>query len=282
MELAVNYSETLLSLLEINPDLPVDYIKIPTIPFPGCWRQIERGATYRKLLPHLAQPGVIALGHPHPEQRFQAGTVLEVLRVTGAKYLSTHIDAKVDYLPELAEFQHQRQVELERRLQEQFLSAIAEVKRQIPVPLVLENHPYYRWSRQYRVGSEPDFIGKLCEEADCGFLLDIAHARCTAWFLRQPEAELIMKMPLGRLREIHLAGTQLREEGLRDTHTAMTETDYALFEAVLRRAEPEIVSIEYGGLPDTITNPDGGYGPISRNDPAELLLMIQRVKSIIG
>jgi len=70
MKLAVNCSDILLELLTQDPELPVDYIKVPTIPFPECWVQFDQGEIRRKLLPHLAQPGIISLGRTNSDEQF--------------------------------------------------------------------------------------------------------------------------------------------------------------------------------------------------------------------
>jgi uncharacterized protein (UPF0276 family) len=90
-------------------------------------------------------------------------------------------------------------------------------------------------------------------------------------------------LPLHRIREIHLAGTQERpNEGLRDTHAMIHQTDYQLLEYLLRKTGPEIVTVEYGGMPDQIRNIHGEYEPISRNNTEELLEIITRVSGMIG
>ncbi len=281
MKLAVNYSEALLSLIQADPSLPVDCIKVPTEPFPGSWRQFERGKRFRPLLPHLAQAGIITLGHPDPALRFHEPSVLRALRESSTDYLSTHLEAKVDYFPDLAAYQHQLEPAVEMRLREHYRQAIREVRQRLPVPLVIENYPYYKWGWHYRLASEPWFIAELCASEQCGFLLDIAHARCTAWSMGIALADLLAALPLERVREIHLAGTWQRKEGIIDTHTALEEADYQLFRDLLRKTNPEVVSIEYGGMPDRIQNIQGDVIPISRNDPEALRGMIERVTKII-
>jgi uncharacterized protein (UPF0276 family) len=85
-------------------------------------------------------------------------------------------------------------------------------------------------------------------------------------------------LPLDRTKEIHLAGVQTRAEGMIDTHTKLEEDDYVVLNRVLARTDPEIVTIEYGGMPDQIMNLQGEYEPVLRNDPRELAEMIYRVK----
>jgi uncharacterized protein (UPF0276 family) len=143
MKLAVNYSDALISLIQSDPELPVDMIKVPTEPFPGSWRQFEHGKQFRPLLPHLAQVGIIALGHPNPKLRFNEPAVLRALKEGCSTYLSTHLEAKVDYFPELSDYQHQLDFSIAEHLREHYRKVIREVKACLRIPLVIENFPYY-------------------------------------------------------------------------------------------------------------------------------------------
>jgi len=283
MKIAVNYSTALLTLLSESSDLAIDYIKAPTQPFPDCWEQFDKNEYDYPRLPHLAQAGVIFLGHPEPEQCFNVETVTKVLQSTRPPYLSTHLEARTDFFPEVKEYQHQNHPEVQRLLKKHFLSTINLVKQQSKIPLVLENFPYYTWWRHFRWASEPRFIKEICKEGNCGFLLDIAHARCSAWHMQRDLIDYITALPLDCLREIHLGGVQKRgEEGLRDTHTALVEEDYQLVEFLIARTNPDIITIEYGGMPDQILNIEHRYEPILRNSPAELKQMISRIQAVVG
>ncbi len=282
MKLAVNFSEMLLKILVEQPDLLVDYIKVPTIPFPGCWTQFERGSLERPILPHPAQVGVLALGHPERGERYNWETIQAIIDRTNPPYLSTHLEARVAYFPEFAALQHKQDLKLKQALVERFVNAAIEVKDFIKRPLLLENFPYYRWWDHYRLGSEPELISEICQAADCGFLLDIAHARCSAWYLQLDPLEYIKALPLERLREIHLSGVLMRPEGMRDSHTPLDEKGYQLLGEVLQIARPEILTIEYGGMPDQIpVSLQGEYEPYDRNQPEALLEMIRRVREMM-
>ncbi len=280
MKLAVNFSEALLILFAEDPGLPVDFVKVPTIPFPECFSQFERGRVFRKLMPHLAQTGVISLGHPLPREQFNRELVAKVINLTEPPYLSTHLEAMVDFFPGFQNEQHQFHPELHKEMLDRFLNGIDLVKKETGLPLLVENIPYYPWGRHYKLGSDPAFITEVCEAGDCGLLLDIAHARCSAWNFGISIEEYLKGLPLHRMVEIHLAGTELRGEGIRDTHTKLTDDDYQLFEPILGMVNPETVTIEYGGLPDRIMDPEQKFEPIQRNDPLELKEMIERVLAI--
>lgn len=189
----------------------------------------------------------------------------------------------MNYFPEYQEYHHQNYPGLRQVLRDHFLKAIATVKNSINLPLVLENFPYYYWWQHFKTASEPEFLTEICEAGDCGFLLDIAHARCSAWHFGTDLKTYLEALPLHRLREIHLAGAQLRlGEGLRDTHTVIGEIDYRVLEYLLRRTEPQIVTIEYGGMPEKILSISGTSEPISRNNIMELSEMIAKVAVYIG
>jgi uncharacterized protein (UPF0276 family) len=281
MKLAVNFSEILRQLIQTNPDLPVDLIKVPTIPFPGCFTQFEEGARFRKLLPHPAQPGVLALGAPTAEERFNPETVAAIIRWANPAYLSTHLEARLAYFPEYQSYRHEDHPVIRKILKERFLASITLVKNWTKLPLILENCPYYTWLDRFRAISEPEVIREICAAGDCGFLLDIAHARCSAWTLGRSIEEYLQALPLERLREIHLAGVSESDYGILDTHTALDETDYRLLQTVLEWRRPEIVSLEYGGMPEHISNRYGFTQPINRNDRCELETMIVRIRAII-
>ena len=259
----------------------MDFIKVPTIPFPECFSQIEKGLTLRRLLPHPAQPGVISLGHLSPEKRFNPELVSKIIDLTNPPYLSTHLEAALNFFPLSKKKQHRFDEELKQEMLERFLNSIELVKEATGLPLLLENFPYYSWWRHYKLGSDPSFITEVCETGDCGFLLDIAHARCSAWNFGISVERYLEALPLSRLTEIHLTGVNLREEGIRDTHTKLSDEDYQLLNFVLEKTNPVILTIEYGGLPDWITNINCEIEQICRNKPQELKEMIYRVLSIL-
>ena len=281
MKFAVNYSKALVQLFKKDPKLPVDYIKVPTIPFPDCWVQFNIGEEYRPIWPHPAQPGVLSLGHLDPEMRFNEAIIREVLNKTKPPFLSTHLEASVEYFPELVAFQHRSSDLVHRALADRFLETISKVKEATGISLALENFPYYSWWRHFHVASEPSFIREICECSDSGFLLDIAHARCSAWHMGIDEWEYIIELPLNRLCEIHLAGTVWRQEtGRVDMHIELDERDYFLLEKVLGINHPKVITLEYGGMPDRIFNKfTKTWDSIRRNEPDILLDMISRIDS---
>jgi hypothetical protein len=283
MKLAVNFSESLLLLLKENSQLPVDYIKLPTIPFPGCWIQFDQGRNYRKLLPHLAQPGILDLCHPKIEQNFNEPLVTQIISQTAPPYLSTHLEATLEYFPEIKDYLHHKHPIVEKEVKDRLIRNIIMVQEKIRIPLLLENSPYYSWHWYYRMSCEPEFIAGICESGDCGLLLDIAHARISASYFKIDVVDYLRNLPLSRVKEIHMSGVLEAPIGIWDSHTVLHECDYRLLEFILNQTKPEIVTIEYGGYADREWNPlDGSYIECPRNNPDELREMIFKVFAIIN
>jgi uncharacterized protein (UPF0276 family) len=94
---------------------------------------------------------------------------------------------------------------------------------------------------------DPIFISQVVHEADCGFLLDLAHARISATMLGESVQDYVQALLLNRLVEIHVSGPRhVRDNGrLIDAHKSLQEEDYSLLERVLELARPKAVSLEY-------------------------------------
>jgi uncharacterized protein (UPF0276 family) len=282
MKLAVNFSDSLLLLLKESPGLRIDYIKLPTIPFPGCWSQFNQGRNYRKLLPHLAQPGILDLCHPRNRQNFNEPIITQIINQTAPPYLSTHLEATVEYFPEVKPDLHLKNRAVATVLKNRILHNIHRVKARINIPLILENNPYYSWYWYFRMNSEPEFITELCESGDCGLLLDIAHAQISAWYLKMDVLDYLCALPLSLVKEVHISGLLEAPVGIWDSHTVLHEQDYQLLEYILKKTQPEIVTIEYGGYPDREWNPlKRYYEECLRNNPDELREMIAKVLALI-
>jgi hypothetical protein len=280
MKLAVNFSDALLALLKENPDLPIDYIKVPTEPFPACFEQYFVGKTFRPLLSHVNQPDVLDLLHIDKEKRINIPLLTKILELSSPLHLSTHVNSKIDYFPEFAPSQHWNDPKLADSIKTRFLEAVRIYQANFQVPLIIENFPYYSFAYECRIGSEPEFISELCMAADCGFLLDISHARVSADFLKMDVLQYLDLLPLQLTKEIHVSGT-LKFEGagfLWDAHTELEKFDYDLINYVLQKADPVIITIEYGGFPNYQKNLEGDYLILNRNDTGQLTNMINRLK----
>jgi uncharacterized protein (UPF0276 family) len=169
---------------------------------------------------------------------------VRLTRFVDAPWASVHLDIGLPY----AIYYWPLTALLPRALAERW--AVHTLQRwaaQSPVPLLAENMP--RWARDrpaYVV--DPAFISRVVESADCALLLDLAHARVSAYMLGQPAREYISQLPLDRLIEVHVSGPRRSPANgrLLDAHEPLQEEDYALLAWVLERARPQAVTLEYG------------------------------------
>lgn len=133
----------------------------------------------------------------------------------------------------------------------------------IGVPMAVENISFYLHPGK-REMSEAEFIGRVCEAADCGLLLDVNNAWVNAANFGHDLDAWMRTVPLHRVVQIHVAGHDWLDDddgGLEearagggdgragklivDTHGAdVCDEVLALLERVLRRTGPVPVLLE--------------------------------------
>lgn len=120
--------------------------------------------------------------------------------------------------------------------------------------VIVENVPYQDPKRTVaRAVIEPQVIRQVIEATGCGLLLDLSHARITAQQLGWDEKKYIARLPVERLRELHVTGLAFHEGYLID-HLPMTDDDWAFLDWALGRiragewARPWALAFEYGGM----------------------------------
>ncbi|MEA4931944.1 MAG: DUF692 family protein [Anaerolineaceae bacterium] len=120
-------------------------------------------------------------------------------------------------------------------------------------PVISENLPFEPLIPEYQIACDPDLISSAIIETDTGLLLDISHARITSETLRVDYQSYIEKLPLHRLREVHITGLRMYHGFLED-HFEMQPADWASTEWASEQInsgmwrKPEIVAFEYGGV----------------------------------
>lgn len=114
----------------------------------------------------------------------------------------------------------------------------------IPVPLILENLDYCPGGAYEHI-CEAEFIAEVVAETGVGLLLDLAHAQVSAVRLGVPIGDYLARLPLDRVRQIHVSGPREVCGVLADAHETLRERDYALLREVLGRTCPAAVTLEY-------------------------------------
>jgi len=268
--LGANGTEAMAALLETDGASLVDYLKVG--PFQGS-EGIGALASRFPLMLHLDD----ALGgDPLTEQTLQS--VMDWVHLTGTPWTSEHISYAVRAAHLHTSLEPWSQSALMTR-EETFDRIVGNARllvNRLDVPLILENIPFFPNVAHLHV-CEPAFVAEVIEATDCGFLLDLAHARVSACALGLDIHEYISALPLDRVIEFHLSGPRpmrevssrlqerLRcaiptvghlmdydESNLVDAHEPMRGEDYALLEWVLARAQPKAISLEYYRDPQSL------------------------------
>jgi uncharacterized protein (UPF0276 family) len=143
---------------------------------------------------------------------------------------------------------------------ERVADRIRRARDALGLPLAIENVSYY-WHPGRPELTEPEFLSRLCERADCGLMLDVnnAYVNCRNFGV-DPEAWM-REAPLERVVQIHVAGHewfQVDERGLGaeaaadspnamiiDTHgMPVADPVLSLLETALARTGPVPVVLE--------------------------------------
>jgi len=106
--------------------------------------------------------------------------------------------------------------------------------------LILENGSYYTVLKAEM--SEEDFINEIVKRSDCELLLDVNNVYVNAFNHRYNAKNFITKMPLDRVRYIHMAGhLKVNENLIIDTHgSKIIDPVYELFEFTMRKLKRDI------------------------------------------
>jgi uncharacterized protein len=94
--------------------------------------------------------------------------------------------------------------------------------------------------------TEPEFLARLCEAADCALLLDVNNVYVSSRNQGFDAGAYLAALPADRVVQIHLAGHRRRGARLIDTHDAPVAAPvWALYERALERFGPVATSLEW-------------------------------------
>jgi uncharacterized protein (UPF0276 family) len=122
------------------------------------------------------------------------------------------------------------------------------------VPFLLENPAYYitGMPSDAEVGDDPELMRAITESSGCFELLDLHNVHCNAINHKVAPHEIIDRMPLERVLEIHVAGGSWHEGFYMDAHDGIVPTEvWELLEYTLSRT-PNLVGIVFEMLEDHV------------------------------
>lgn len=100
---------------------------------------------------------------------------------------------------------------------------IGEVQDFLGQRILMENASSYI-SYRHDTMTEAEFIGAMAEQADCHLLLDVNNAYVNQVNHGSDALELLRQLPLERVREVHLAGYEDKQDYLLDAHNSPVST----------------------------------------------------------
>jgi uncharacterized protein (UPF0276 family) len=186
-----------------------------------------------------------SLGHPAAiEQPGALSQTLSTLERTRAPWLSVHLGFSAAEIA-FDVWMRAKSPPLARdELFDNICRSVLALAAAIPVPLILENLDYCPGGAYDHI-CEPEFIAAVLGATGAGLLLDLAHARVSAARLGLSIRKYLARLPLERVRQLHISGPRLRDGTLADAHEPLLEEDYLLLEYVLRHTRPQALTLEY-------------------------------------
>jgi len=181
------------------------------------------------------------------------GQIEEALAQTETPFVNVHLQADAKDFPHVAAVT--TAPEDRNRIADALIRDVLLVTSRFgPERVIAENVPY-RGPEGGRLAPcvDPDVIRRVVDEAGCGLLLDLAHARLTCLALGLDAREYVARLPVARLRELHVTGAQPEGGRLRDS-MPMGEEDWDLTAWAIKRirdghwAKPWTLAFEYGGV----------------------------------
>lgn len=275
MKLCVNYVMELREIFEECETDFIDYIKLYSIdndltPFDWC-------ASKKEIMFHGQVGKMSNVGDSDFVDTRDFELTKEYFKRGNTPYVSSHIARTVE----------------DGKCEEEVFETI---KRNVKIlkyifegmPVILENVPTNESKPSNYFLSSPEFITKVVNECDTGFLFDIGHARVAAEGLNIPFEEYVSRLPMDRVVELHLAGCMLQTNGkLAANHSKMNEEDYEFTKMALQKYPTlQTVTLEYGPVLDTydLVNPCVliKADSINQEAKAEVIEQLNRLKEIIA
>lgn len=241
MKFALNYSPQAAALLDAG-QIEIDLYKCPDWP-----HLIEAAHQQRPVYVHF--PLIAGRGNI---EKVGWDTIDGLMQSTETPYLNTHL---APHAGDLNIPLDSRDPAHRRTLIEITQRDIAPlVERYSAECIILENAIWdLDWSIPRHV-LEPEFICEMVYESGCGFLMDTAHAIASARYMGMDARDYISRLPVDRLRELHITGLAQDAAGVWVDHFEMTAEDWELFDWSIdcirsgAWATPWVIAYEYGGV----------------------------------
>ncbi|MBI5877465.1 MAG: DUF692 family protein [Chloroflexi bacterium] len=269
MNLSINYSRPLAALVR-DGRVTLDRFKCPAWPDLIAEAQGVHAA-------YVHFPLAVGYGRGIPydfDERAPADLerIERLLVQTGTPFVNVHLGVRATERPDIPP---ESDAPAHRdRLVEAALSDMRPLLERFGAERIMIENDHAAKGTGLRLTIMPETFHAIVRETNCGFLLDLSHARLAAKQLGADARTYTEMLPVGRLREIHVTGMQVfgealatraRQMGVEERtvaqfagqwmdHLPMTEIDYEHLAWALGQvragawAEPWSVSHEVGGV----------------------------------
>ncbi|BAZ52159.1 hypothetical protein NIES4103_48180 [Nostoc sp. NIES-4103] len=121
---------------------------------------------------------------------------------------------------------------------------IAEVRRWVEVPLILENITYMVTLPGAEM-TEAQFLTEVVERSDCGLLLDVTNLHTNAMNYAYDVHDFFQQLPWERIVQLHFVGGHWHDGILIDSHSQSTPLEvWQLMDEVVGRASVKGIVLE--------------------------------------
>ncbi|MBH8562345.1 DUF692 domain-containing protein [Nostoc sp. CENA67] len=121
---------------------------------------------------------------------------------------------------------------------------IAEVRRWVDVPLILENITYMVTLPGAQM-TEAQFLTEVVERSDCGLLLDVTNLHTNAMNYAYDVHDFLQQLPWERIVQLHFVGGHWHDGILIDSHSQSTPLEvWQLMDEVVGRASVKGIVLE--------------------------------------
>jgi uncharacterized protein (UPF0276 family) len=206
MKFAVNHSHPAIALWQENPQT-FDLFKMPEWP-----DLVEPFAKEHPCYVHFALEvtdgsGLIRDGETHAAVNFKR--IEHLLKLTQTPLVNVHLAPKPKYHPDLghADISPEAQEKITARM----LKDVEVLTRHFGKDMVIAENDA-GGKNVVSAALPAQVIRTVIEEAGCGFLFDISHARLVARQFGLAAKEYIAQLPLNCLQEMHITGIQYLDE----------------------------------------------------------------------
>ena len=241
MLLAINFS-TQAAVLQRLGALQIDRFKCPEWP-----ALIAEAVQYCPVAIHFS----LSAGRGRIFRK-DLDEVEKIAQQTGTPFINLHLESKRQDFPEISP-DSVRPAHRERIFRQMLEEVQLAIRRFGSERVIVENVPYRLNGNVLKPSADPEIIARIAHETNCGFLLDIPHARIAALSLGIDEREYMAALPIQNLKELHFTGVQNLDGWLQD-HVPAQAADWQALDWVLARIQsqdwpkPWMLALEYSGV----------------------------------